>query len=372
MSFILALIAVGVAAGQDEDGQISATTRTIVESPCKCTARVANPGSEHPFDVQCTCEVEKPEPGELDQLTVSGTTQLNGLATLGYASFTDNFGKPMASGFYQAKGKKPGRPADSSHEWYHMINARHSNLANNHQFQLASTYSQNDRMFFRKIATGFATLNPEWNEVATRGSNKFQGKQKILTDPKSGNGNQVVLEILQKDTKPATIRTQHPSIRFHHAYRYWHRLEARFSGLHVKTGKTASEKYSPIYASHFRSVSDAKAKTNIRELGGDVLTAIKGLKGYRYELVGENYEGETANTPSVGVLAQDLLMALPEAVHVDGETGQHFVDYNALTATTMHAVGQLAKEFEAENHALKAKVDDLASQVAELKKMIKA
>ena len=45
--------------------------------------------------------------------------------------------------------------------------------------QIASTFINNDRLFFRKVAAGLETNNPGWNEVATRGGNTFVGHQII-------------------------------------------------------------------------------------------------------------------------------------------------------------------------------------------------
>ena len=65
-----------------------------------------------------------------------------------------------------------------AHDWSHLITARHSNSGNNHQLQIAASYTVNDRLFFRKIAAT-NTNNPNWNEMATRGANTFTGEQKF-------------------------------------------------------------------------------------------------------------------------------------------------------------------------------------------------
>lgn len=349
---------------------------SVESSPCGCKGRVKNPGDEFPFDVKCQCDIEKPDYGRLPSLKVSGQTELNGLAYLGYAPFTSNLGKPMQSGFYQAKGNKPGRVPDQSHPWMHLINVRHSNIASNHQLQIGSSYAVNDRVFVRKIATSLKADNPEWNELAMRsGSNVFQGQQTVEVKASSTNGNTVGLELYAEDQNPPKVNTQHPSIRFHHAFRFWHRLEGRRSGLHSKVGKEDSNNYSPMYASSFRSVSDARAKRNVEALGSDVLTSLRNLKAYKYDLVGENYKGEPTFTPALGLIAQELMNVIPEAVHVEEDTNQHSVDYSSLAAATTHGLKELLLKTEAERDelssrvsALEATVQDLIARVSKLEK----
>jgi hypothetical protein len=112
---------------------------------------------------------------------IRGNLDLQGSAFLGYESDISNFGTPLKSGFYQNGGGRaiPGDVPDTSHTWTHLITARHSNTSNNHQLQIASTFINNDRLFFRKVQAGLETNNPAWNEVATRGGNTFVGHQII-------------------------------------------------------------------------------------------------------------------------------------------------------------------------------------------------
>jgi len=112
---------------------------------------------------------------------IRGNLDLQGSAFLGYESDISNFGTPLKSGFYQNGGGReiPGDVPDTSHPWTHLITARHSNTSNNNQLQIASTFINNDRLFFRKVAAGLETNNPGWNEVATRGGNTFVGNQII-------------------------------------------------------------------------------------------------------------------------------------------------------------------------------------------------
>ncbi|MBS7256728.1 hypothetical protein [Flavobacterium branchiicola] len=90
----------------------------------------------------------------------------------------NNFSTPLRSGIYQ--GYLPnGMNPDQIFGWQHLFVIRHSNDTNNYQLQLSSSYSQNDRLFFRKIAGALESNNPDWIELASRGTNTFTGNQII-------------------------------------------------------------------------------------------------------------------------------------------------------------------------------------------------
>lgn len=90
-----------------------------------------------------------------------------------------DFGSPQLSGFYGKSGATGDVP-DTAHSWSHLLNLRHRNADNHHAMQIAGSYAENDRFFFRKIANAsVVTENPSWNEFATRGQNTFTGDQII-------------------------------------------------------------------------------------------------------------------------------------------------------------------------------------------------
>jgi hypothetical protein len=106
------------------------------------------------------------------RLDVNGTAKvrgdflLEGSADLGWARATDNLNGFLRSGFHQANNPV-GRVPDASHPWVHMITVRHANAGNHHQLQIASSYAENDKLYFRKIARDFVHGTSAWNEVAT-------------------------------------------------------------------------------------------------------------------------------------------------------------------------------------------------------------
>jgi hypothetical protein len=96
----------------------------------------------------------------------------------GLAPFLNDFSLPLNSGVYG--GVSPiGSTPDLSHSWQHLFVIRHGYSANNHQLQIGASFNTNDRLFFRKIATSLQSSNPNWIEIATRGTNVFSGNQLV-------------------------------------------------------------------------------------------------------------------------------------------------------------------------------------------------
>lgn len=112
------------------------------------------------------------EAGELqltgkDGVRVNGDVEFENTVGLGWARVAPNFDAPLRNGFYNADRPVGGLP-DTTHGWHHLIAVRHANAGNHHQLQIASTYTENDRLFFRKIARDLTDANrSKWNEVAT-------------------------------------------------------------------------------------------------------------------------------------------------------------------------------------------------------------
>jgi hypothetical protein len=103
----------------------------------------------------------------------------------GYEPAITDFNQPLLSGAY-AGNVPAGATPDASHQWTHLFTIRHNNPFNNHQLQIAASYSGNDRLFFRKVQATGATSQP-WFEVATRGGNDFLGNQNITGVVKGTN-----------------------------------------------------------------------------------------------------------------------------------------------------------------------------------------
>ncbi|MHC0446352.1 hypothetical protein ACWA1F_13160 [Flavobacterium sp. 3-218] len=109
----------------------------------------------------------------------------------GFAPYLTDLTQPLQSGVYGSTNAI-GRAPDESYDWQHLFVIRHGNPANNHQLQIASSFLQNDRLFFRKLSGPLHPQNPSWIELATRGANNFVGDQSVTgnlgigtTNPKS-------------------------------------------------------------------------------------------------------------------------------------------------------------------------------------------
>lgn len=67
-----------------------------------------------------------------------------------------------------------------------------------------------------------------------------------LSRPKHADGGpRLFLELVQLD---GNTPEAYPAIRFHHENHFWHRLEARKSGLHVRDGSLGSDDYKNLHA----------------------------------------------------------------------------------------------------------------------------
>ncbi|MDP5202029.1 hypothetical protein [Flavobacterium sp. DG2-3] len=86
----------------------------------------------------------------------------------------NDFNQPLKSGVYEVNSLSI--IPDISYSWQHVFVMRHSNYSNNFQLQFSSSFNQNDRVFFRKIAN---SPDSPWIELATRAQNTFSGNQII-------------------------------------------------------------------------------------------------------------------------------------------------------------------------------------------------
>jgi hypothetical protein len=115
--------------------------------------------------------------------------------------------------------------------------------------------------------------------------------------------------------------------------------------------------------------SDARLKTDIRPLE-DVLSRIERVKGVTFEW--KSPEARTLgkgmslplNQPQMGVLAQDVEAAFPQAV-ATGPDGLKTVNYESLVAPLIEAVKaqqEEIKRLELRLDAQKREIDDLTSR----------
>ena len=83
--------------------------------------------------------------------------------------------------------------------------------------------------------------------------------------------------------------------------------------------------------------SDARVKENVETIP-NALNKVNAMRGVGYNKIGEEER-------SVGVIAQELLEVLPEAVHQD-EQGMYSVAYGNITGVLIEAIKELTKEVD--------------------------
>jgi len=103
---------------------------------------------------------------------------------------------------------------------------------------------------------------------------------------------------------------------------------------HVKT--TSAVNFASVTASgDITAYSDESLKTNIQTIDG-ALGKVEAVRGVTFDRIAD---GST----STGVVAQELLAVLPEAVHTDAH-GVHSVAYGNITGLLIEAVKELSAE----------------------------
>ncbi|WP_433349693.1 LamG domain-containing protein [Micromonospora sp. CA-111912] len=90
-----------------------------------------------------------------------------------------------------------------------------------------------------------------------------------LERPDQATGKQVYLELFQQDTPAGQVTF--PSLRFHHANKFWHRIEGRPEGFMFKDGHTGNDELRDIFArtaslSSLRLGGTAIGETELRRL----------------------------------------------------------------------------------------------------------
>jgi len=342
--------------------------------------------------------------------TPAAKLDINGDAMLGYetslvgASMPSDFGAPMKSGFYQNGGVDiAGDVPDTSHMWTHLINARHSNTANNHQLQIASSYADNDRLYFRKIAASPAVAsNPAWRELATRGWNSFVGGQSItgslalvgnqtltgtlsITGNQSNTGTLSVTGNISSDGQLISVKApwgNTPGFDGYKAYigtnavQYGNgavqigSLSMNVDSVHLwnpnrgttngRPGSLMNLTVNDLWVRGTFNNSDKRLKTNIRPLKG-VLDRIAQLRAVSFSWKVDKtlpVRADSPELPTVGLVAQELKEVFPELVSENG--GYLGVNTAGLTAVLLRAVQEQ-----------QVMIDKLSRDVAELRAVVK-
>ena len=146
-------------------------------------------------------------------------------------------------------------------------------------------------------------------------------------------------------------------------------------------GQNTFEVWGPVWANYFGSNSDARLKTDIRDIQSDAtLTKLLRIKGKTYKWnkseckkikteaganSREDKEEDSQNsgndsyydTPQIGLIAQDVEKEFPEFVH-ENVNGFKGIDYSKLTVVLLEAV-----------RAQQSKIDKLEARLSKLENM---
>jgi hypothetical protein len=96
---------------------------------------------------------------------------------------------------------------------------------------------------------GVGTVTPPGFRLTVNAATEHvQIRREISATLPSDGTRPLYLELLQEDISPPGVSEVAPSIRFHHRFRFWHRLEAQTDGFHLKIGDMKSEQYSNLQA----------------------------------------------------------------------------------------------------------------------------
>jgi len=104
---------------------------------------------------------------------------------IGYSSVigANEFNDVLQSGIYTSGETQSDIFEYPSYLWKYLLVMRQNYELTNQQFQLATNFAGDDRVFFRKLDGPVGNwVSTPWYEFATRGANTFDGKQTINGD----------------------------------------------------------------------------------------------------------------------------------------------------------------------------------------------
>lgn len=120
-----------------------------------------------------------------------------------------------------------------------------------------------------------------------------------------------------------------------------------------------------IYCSgEITAYSDKRAKKDIQTIS-EPLEKINSLNGCTFEFISQSNDlsqPSKMTLRSTGLIAQDVLKVLPEAVHCDPESGNYSVAYGNITGLLVEGI----KELKRQNERFAAIIEELQSRLAKL------
>lgn len=122
-------------------------------------------------------------------------------------------------------------------------------------------------------------------------------------------------------------------------------LDQNFLDFMTLTGAGATRTLSTISAPLFNSTSDLRLKENVR-LITSAIEKIREINGVTY-----NFVNDPEKISHAGVVAQDVMRVLPQAVTED-RNNYYQVSYNDIVALLVEAVKQQQNTIEQQNQKL--------------------
>jgi len=303
-----------------------------------------------------------------------------------------NFNNSVPSGFYQSNGAT-NAPGGS---WYNLINVRHSNTSNDHGFQIAASY-YDENIWTRTYQGGTGANNgtyTAWRSLVHSGNvvsqvtaagfipNNGSGDWQIASNSNATGYTQSSLEL--RETNFAGAGQQPPRLGFH-----WGGVVASQIGIEA-SGRIAIRNNpgtgyeqliaSNIYASDFYLncygwlspffCSDLRYKKDIDPLH-NVLPDVLKLQGVKYNWRKEEFPDKHFDDKrEIGIIAQEVEKLFPEIVNTDKD-GFRSVDYGKLTPVLIEAIKELNAKNEAQqktNEAQQKMLEELKKEIEILKK----
>jgi hypothetical protein len=132
---------------------------------------------------------------------------------------------------------------------------RYENIPGYQDGQLVTTIDKSPLLFRGSAGTtlNVGTPNPAYDDHKLAVSASQNQVQIRREQTETAGGNVLFLELYQDDHNPAAVPEVHPSIRFHHSNRFFHRIEGQPNGIHIKAGDPGSDAHVDMYANsgHF-------------------------------------------------------------------------------------------------------------------------
>ncbi|MFJ4790912.1 hypothetical protein [Streptomyces sp. NPDC088794] len=97
------------------------------------------------------------------------------------------------------------------------------------------------------ISLGSGPFTARWTTQHFDTHEPAEPHLRLQRDDTTSGGKRLFLELFQGHGNPLQADV-YPSIRFHHSSRYWHRVEGRPDGLHIKTGNLSSDTHNDLWA----------------------------------------------------------------------------------------------------------------------------